>query len=134
MLFVQGVLRMPAIWQAWIGVLVLVNFVGPFFFLSESAAIVTLVAMITGGLVGEALTQVQGFTKLLGLMHGSWVPMFVFQLIVLFGDEPTGAFQTWLIASVIVSGISLVIDVADVAAGLDAQPPVGSLHYLVGDR
>ena len=26
---------------------------------------------------------------------------------MLFGDEPTGAFQTWLIASVIVSGISL---------------------------
>ena len=42
-------------------------------------------------------------------------------MIVLFGDEPTGAFQTWLIASVIVSGISLVIDVADVVAYLRGE-------------
>ena len=122
MLFMRGVLRMPFHWQIWIGVLVVVNGIAPFFFLSEPVAIVTVAAMITGGLVGEALTQVQGFTKLLGVMHGSWVPMFVFQLIVFFGEDPTGAFRSWLIASLIVTAISLVIDVADVVS------------YVRGDR
>lgn len=122
MLFMRGVLRMPFHWQIWIGVLVVVNGIAPFFFLSEPVAILTVAAMITGGLVGEALTQVQGFTKLLGAMHGSWVPMFVFQLIVFFGEDPTGAFRSWLIASLIVTAISLVIDVADVVS------------YVRGDR
>ena len=118
MLFVRGVLRMPVPWQVWIGVLVVINGIGPLFFLGETVAIVTLAAMITGGIVGEVLTQVQGFTKLLGLMHGSWVPMFVLQLIVLFSGDPTGNFQVWLIASTAVTGISLVIDVADVVSYL----------------
>ena len=110
MLFLQGLLRMPRIWQVWVGVLVLLNAIGPLFFLSETAAVVTLVGMAAGGLVGEALTRAQGFTKLLGLMHGSWVPMFVVQLIVLFGGDATGNFQVWLIAATAVTGISLIID------------------------
>ena len=42
MLFVRGVMRMPAIWQAWVGVLVLVNGIGPLLFLGETVAVVTL--------------------------------------------------------------------------------------------
>lgn len=118
MLFMRGVLRMPIYWQLWIGVLVLANFIGPLFFLSEPSAVVTLVAMVAGAIVGEALTQAQGFTKLLGVMHGSWVPMFAFQLITLFGDEPTGGFRIWLIFATIVTAASLVIDVVDVIAYL----------------
>ena len=53
MLFVRGVLRMPVPWQVWIGVLVIINGIGPLFFLGETVAIVTLAAMITGGIVGE---------------------------------------------------------------------------------
>lgn len=122
MLFLQGFLRMPRVWQVWVGVLVLINGIGPLLFLGETVAIVTLVGMATGGIVGEVLTRVQGFTKLLGLMHGSWVPMFVLQLIVLFGEGPTGNFQVWLVASALVTGVSLIIDAWDVA------------EYLRGNR
>ncbi len=120
--FMSGVLKMPFVWQVWIFILVLVNGVGPLFFLSESVALVTLSAMIVGGITGEVLTRVQGFTKLLGLMHVSWVPMLVLQIWVLLIENPTGMFAFWLFISALVTITSLIIDIIDV------------IKYLRGDR
>jgi hypothetical protein len=116
--FMKGVRRMPIIWQIWLGILMLVNGIGPLFFLSENVAVVTLVAVMTGGIIGSILTEVQGFTKLLGVMHAPWMPMLALQLLVIANEKPTGTFAVWLYASTAVTFISLAIDVADVTSYL----------------
>ena len=118
MKFMAGVRKMPLFWQGWLGILMLINGVGPLFFLSEDVAVVTLVAMMAGGIAGGVLTQAQGFTKLLGLMHLPWIPMFVLQVLVLYQTNPEGSFKLWLIASAAVTFISLIIDILDVASYL----------------
>lgn len=103
-------------------IMVIVNLVMPFFFLKESIAIVTIVAVIFGGAIGEAITRTHGFTKLLSVMHGPWIPVFVLQLLVLIKDNPQGNFKTWLLASTVITGTSLIIDVIDL------------IKYIKGDR
>ena len=50
--FLAGVRRMPVFWQLWLVVLMVANGIGPLFYLSEPVAIVTLVAFVTGGVIG----------------------------------------------------------------------------------
>ena len=122
MLFMRGVRKMPWFWQLWVLLLVVVNGVGPCLFLSEQVAVVTLVAVALGGIIGEILCHVQGFTKLLGLMHTPWVPMFALQVLVLSSGTATGLFAKWLLVSTGITFVSLLLDVLDV------------VHYLRGNH
>ena len=122
MKFMAGVRRMPIFWQLWLALLMLINGVGPLFFLNETVAILTLVGVLSGGLIGMVLCETHGFTKILGVMHGPWVVVLALQLIVLKDGMPEGNYGKWLVASAVVTFLSLVIDVIDVAA------------YVRGDR
>lgn len=122
MLFMRGLRKMPWYWQVWVLVLVLINGVGPCLFLQEKVAVVTLVAVLLGGILGEVLCHLQGFTKLLGLMHAPWVPMFVLQILVLSSGKADGLFAQWLWVSAGITFLSLVLDVLDV------------VQYLRGNR
>lgn len=120
--FVRGCLMMAPVWQFWILIMVLGNGVAPFFFLFEPVAMITVVSFCTGGLIASAMASSHGFTKLLGVMHGPWVPMVAFQVYVLAYQNPTGVFKTWLIASIVVSSVSIVLDAVDI------------VRYMMGER
>ena len=118
MKFMAGVRKMPVFWQLWLLVLMVINGVGPLFFLNKSVSIVAIVAVLSGGAIGMVLCEAHGFTKLLGVMHGPWVALFALQLIVLGNGVPEGGFGKWLVASTFVTFISLLIDMIDVASYL----------------
>ena len=112
--FFIGLFRLPIIWIIWAFFILAVNGLGPLFFLDESVAIVILVSTVVSAAVGFILVSVQGFTKLVGLMHAPWVPALVLQLMVFFNESPEGAFAKWLLATIFISAVSLAIDTVDV--------------------
>ena len=112
--FMKGVMKLPLIWQIWVAIMIVVNAIAPFFFLSENIAIITIISVIVGTLVAIVLVEVQGFTKLLGLMHAPWVPMLAAQIVALCKNEPQGNFRIWLLSSIAITSISLVLDVVDI--------------------
>jgi len=97
--FFIGLFRLPIIWIIWAFFILAVNGLGPLFFLDESVAIVILVSTVMSAAVGFILVSVQGFTKLVGLMHAPWVPALVLQLMVFFNESPEGDFAIWLLMS-----------------------------------
>ncbi len=113
-MFFIGLFRLPIIWQIWSFFILAVNGLGPLLFLDENVAIVILVSTLMSAVVGFILVSVQGFTKLLGLMHAPWVPAFVLQLMVFFNESPEGDFANWLLLSIFITAVSLVIDAVDV--------------------
>lgn len=118
MKFMAGVRKMPILWQLWLVLLMMINGVGPLFFLSESVAVVALVAVISGGIIGVVLCETHGFTKILGVMHGPWVALLALQLLVLREGVAAGGFRNWLLASTTVTLVSLIIDAVDVVSYL----------------
>ena len=112
--FFTGLFRLPIIWIIWSFFILAVNGLGPLFFLDESVAIVILVSTVMSAAVGFILVSVQGFTKLVGLMHAPWVPALVLQLMVFFNESPEGNFAIWLLATIFISAVSLAIDTVDV--------------------
>ena len=113
-MFFIGLFRLPIIWQIWSFFILAVNGLGPLLFLDENVAIVILVSTLMSAVVGFILVSVQGFTKLLGLMHAPWVPAFVLQLMVFFNESPEGDFAKWLLLSIFITAVSLAIDTVDV--------------------
>ncbi|RXJ73206.1 hypothetical protein CS022_10685 [Veronia nyctiphanis] len=113
--FIRGLLKMPLHWQGWVAVLVLVNGIIPLYFLPHPIAIVTLVAFVSGMYIGFMIAEIHGFTKLLSIMHGSWIPLLAFQMITLVSDSSSidGLLYLWLLASTTVTFLSLVFDVFD---------------------
>ena len=123
--FNRGLLGMAWPWRLWIGLLVALNFVGPLFFLDRLEAHWTLAAMAAAAFSMMVLTQLQGFTRLLGLGHVWWIPLVWY--LVASGAWSTpgiaqGWFGVWRDAVVLVNAISLLIDTGDVA------------RYIAGDR
>ncbi|MFD2178331.1 hypothetical protein [Veronia pacifica] len=116
--FLRGIFKMPLIWQAWMLVLLTVNGIIPIFFLPHHLAVITLTAMISGLFIGFVLAEVHGFTKLLGIMHGPWIPLFILQCYSLWsgGENISGTLFLWLVASTVITFSSLVLDVLDVVA------------------
>lgn len=105
---------MPQPWPLWMMLLVSVNLVAPLFFLGSLEAKVVLVGIAASMALMLTLFARFGYVRLLGLGHTPWlftVPWLVSRL----GEITTGGpFYYWLLAVVILDGISLVIDAADV--------------------
>ncbi len=112
--FFIGLFRLPIIWIIWAFFILAINGLGPLFFVDESVAIVILVSTVMSAAVGFILVSVQGFTKLVGLMHAPWVPALVLQLMVFLNESPEGDFAIWLLASIFTIAVSLAIDTVDV--------------------
>jgi hypothetical protein len=120
--FHKGLLGMPLPWRLWVGLLVLANGVGPFFFWSHVEARIVLAVFVAGALLMLLLTALSGFTRLLGLGHILWFPLLFFLGTRLGGIPADTAFGLWIRALMAINAASLVLDVADV------------VRYLAGDR
>jgi len=120
--FNKGILTLPRPWRAWMGLLVLANMIMPFFFLETPEAQVVLIGVVASMTIMVALFAKLGFVKLLGLGHIPWlftVPWLVWRLGQV---TASGFFFYWLLAVVILDGISLLVDAVDV------------LRYARGER
>lgn len=112
--FMKGILSLSLGWQLWVGLMWVLNMVAPIMFLKHIEAQITLVAMMAGGMTGIALVKVQGFTKLLGVMHIYWVPLVLYLLQQVETLSPSDLFCKWMWSVIVVNSISLIIDAADV--------------------
>ena len=120
--FNRGLLMMPLYWRVWVATLVGVNVVAPLFFLPRMEALMALAAMMASMTLMVALTSRFGFTRVLGLAHVFWAPLLVFFILRL-GDAPaTDVFGVWMRMLILLNGVSLVIDAADV------------VRYIAGER
>jgi hypothetical protein len=120
--FMAGIFSLAVGWKIWLFCLITVNFFIPVFFYHSLEAQLTIVAFFFGGMLGMILVKIQGFTRLLGLMHIPWIPL-VFYLIGQLNSysfsQPMGL---WIRGVIILNGISLVIDFVDV------------VRYMRGER
>lgn len=121
MKFMGTMMRLPMPWPVWIMGLMVVNGAWPLLFLGSLEARVVLGAMMFGAMVQSSLFSRLGFVRLLGVGHVLWLAM-VPWLWLRADQAATPGMRNWMMAVVVMNGISLVIDVIDVA------------RYMMGDR
>ena len=119
--FMKHIGKMPAPWRIWVMVLAAVN-LGSVVFLDHLEARVVLGAMMIGGLAQGVVFARKGFVRLLGIGHFHWFPMLFWIFTRLEGIRADPTFFYWIVALAVVDGLSLLIDVTDVA------------RYVLGDR
>ena len=119
--FTRHILGMPVYWQLWIALLFLTN-MAAVFFLPRVEALVVLAALFVGAMLQMGLFARFGFVRLLGLGHFHWLVMIAWLVTRLDSIRGEGLFYSWVVAVVVVCGLSLVIDIVDVA------------RYLRGER
>jgi hypothetical protein len=118
--FMQHVMRMPMPWPLWVAVLFVTN-MGAVVFLPRVEAWVVLGGLGLGALFQMGIFARVGFVRLLGLGHAHWfamVPWLLSRLDAI--AEP--AMYRWVVAVVVLCGLSLAIDTVDV------------VRYLRGER
>lgn len=99
----------------------------PVLFFGSLEAQVVLGAMMFGAILQSLIFSRLGFVRLLGVGHVLWLAMVPW--IWLRADQATTpGMRNWMMAVVVMNGISLVIDVADVVRYLkgDREPQVAS--------
>jgi hypothetical protein len=120
--FFRTALKMPLPWVAWLSLLLTVNMVLPLFFMATLEARVVLATMMASAGLMLFLFAQKGFVRLLGVGHVLWIPL----LYWLFGRvdfaAPDTGFEQWVLAVILLNGLSLVIDAVDV------------VRYLKGER
>lgn len=121
MKFMGTMMRLPMPWPVWIMGLMVVNGAWPMLFLGSLEARVVLAAMIFGAVVQSSLFSRLGFVRLLGVGHVLWLGM-VPWIWLRVDQAATPGMRNWMMAVVVMNGISLVIDVIDV------------VRYMMGDR
>ena len=120
--FNRGVMKMPALWQGWLMLLVGANLMAPMFFLNRLEAQATLAAMLLSMALMTVLTARFGFTRILGLGHILWVPLLIFLLLSLRAIPADDTFGIWIRTLILLNATSLLIDARDV------------IRYMAGDR
>ena len=119
--FLRSLFRLPIHWRIWVGLMMLVNGAIPLLFLGTAEARFVLGAMMVGAVTQSAIHARKGFVRLLGVGHFLWLPMLPWLWLRL-AQAPSGLFRNWILAVLVVDGMSVLIDVADVA------------RYFLGDR
>ena len=100
----------PRIWYVW---LVGVNLLCLYFIAHLEAQIVlatTLVAVVAQALIYQRI----GFTRLLGIAHVSWIPMFAWMASRIDTIAAQPQLQSWLIVLAATNAVSLILDSIDV--------------------
>jgi len=120
--FNKGLMSMPMPWPIWLGLLVAVNVAGPIYFFEALEAKVVLAAFLASVALMTAIFATKGFVRLLGIGHIFWVPMVPWLWTRLDQVGPGDPLGYWIIAVMIMNGISLIIDAIDV------------VRYVAGDR
>lgn len=120
--FLRTMLTLPKPWLVWVMLLMAANMVLPLFYLGTPEGKVVLAAFFFGALVQMAIFSARGFVRLLGIGHITWIPM-LFWLWTRLGAAPAGSlFRYWLLATMVLVGLSLLIDATDV------------IRYIRGER
>jgi hypothetical protein len=112
--FNQGLLRMPAHWQAWVFLLMAGNLLAPLAFIAQREAQITVGGFLICGVLMTAITSRTGFSRLLGLGHAPWIGLIAYLALRLDAVPTNDAFGIWLRAVLILNALSLVLDTADV--------------------
>ncbi len=120
--FFRAMLLLPKPWVVWVGLLIAANLVAPLFFIGSLEAKVVVVAIMVGAITQMAIFRAKGFVRLLGLGHFPWVLMIPWLWTRLGQLEVNNLFAYWLVAVIVLDGLSLIIDVTDVA------------RYMKGER
>ena len=112
--FMKTMMIMPIHWQVWLGVLVTVNIVVPFFFIHTLEAQVVSATAIVGLVIMSVIFSQKGFVRLMGIGHIGWLPL-VFWLGTKLEHAPVdSAFGYWLMAVIVLDSLSVFIDTIDV--------------------
>jgi len=128
--FNKGLLGYPLGVKVWLLVLITANLFVPLFLLPRIAAVVVIATFFAGFALMVWITEIAGFTRLLGLGHVLWIPLVVYAWSLLGGPGDSGLYGYWLRALITVNTVSLVVDVIDVARYLrgDRRPIVSGLE------
>lgn len=119
--FVRHIASMPWPVRVWVAALSVVN-LASVLFLDHLEGRVVLGAMMLGGMIQMAILARKGFVRLLGVGHFPWFLMFYWISTRMGEIRADEMLFSWIVTLIVFDGISLVIDVADVA------------RYIAGDR
>ncbi len=117
--------------QIWVQVLVAVNIAAILFVIARKdgkfsvriEAVAIVASFILAGVMMTWMYTQVGFVRLLGLPHLIfWMPVYVWLLVKFRRGDFSSPFKYYLLLYFLVAGISLVIDISDVA------------RYLIGER
>jgi hypothetical protein len=111
----KKIFGMPFPWNLWVGLLAMVNMVGGLVYIRTPEGQIALACLMLGSLIMWGIYFKKGFVRLLGLGHLiAWPPLMIWYAQVVAQGNVEGAFRYWLMVVLVVNGISLVIDFADV--------------------
>ncbi len=121
--FFRGLTTLAKPWWAWIGLLIVANLAGPLVFLGSREAQAVLAAFLLAAGIQMTLFYFKGFVRLLGIGHIiAWVPLLAWLWTRLGALDSGTPFGQWILAVLVLNGISLVIDLVDV------------VRYAAGER
>ena len=120
--FFRCILRLPAPWIAWVAMLMAANGMFPLLYITTPEAQITLAAMMLGAMIQMTMYARMGFVRLLGVGHVAWLFLVPWMWLRLEGVPADGMFRNWMLAVIVLSSISLLVDIVDVA------------RYTMGDR
>jgi len=118
--FPRAMLAMPKMWQAWIGLMLLLNAVFPLIYFGHIEGQVVFAVFVVSAALMAAIHHAKGFVRLIGAGHFVWFPLIAW-LVPRLGAVD-GPVRLWLIALIAINAISLVIDVIDL------------IRYMRGER
>ncbi len=126
--FNKKIFGMKFPWNLWVGSLGMVNMVGGLVYIRTAEGQLALAGLILGFLIMWGIYAKKGFVRLLGLGHLiAWPPLMVWYAKVIAQGNVEGAFLYWLLAVLVMNGVSLVIDFADVVRySLGDTKPIGT--------
>lgn len=119
--FTKHILRMPLPWRLWVAALFMTN-MGSLVLLPRMEAWVVLGSLCLGALLQNVIFARFGFVRLLGLGHVHWFAMLTWLPFRLDSVSDESWLHCWVLAVIILCGMSLVIGLIDV------------LRYLRGER
>jgi hypothetical protein len=121
--FNKKMLGMRFPWNVWVGILAMINMVGGLVYIRTMEGQLALACLMLGFLVMWGIYAKKGFVRLLGLGHLiAWPPLMIWYAKVISEGRAEGSFESWLLAVLVVNGISFIIDLVDV------------VRYSLGDK
>ncbi len=115
-IFMVGAWNMSIFVRLWLLLLMTINGVLPLFFIHELAAQISILVVMGGGMIGFIMSDISGFNRYLGLMHGPWLALaYINGYLLITREHLESDFKLWLTASLIVTCLSLVIDIYDLS-------------------
>lgn len=108
----------PRLWCVW---LVAVN-AASLVFIQHIEAQVVLATTLLAVLLQTFIYRITGFTRILGIVHLLWLPMFWWFASRIDSIAQHDALSSWLLVLIATNLVSLVIDISD------------NLRYLRGER